>query len=481
MDQGRITRVIAQGKLTVPAHHQECANQKQVSSRAQTVVVSLPRELIRIPMANEPKLVHPKEEGARNPFTLAVLSLLVGAVAGLLGASFRIGLKHLDVWRTALIGWLHGWGWVGIVVVMTGTSLAAAIASWMVRTLAPESKGSGIPYVETQLREGWFGNPIRIVLVKFLGGWLAIGSGLALGREGPTVQIGSVIGHLLGGTFKRNGNDRRVLLAAGAGAGLATAFNAPIAGAVFVLEELLGAFDVPISIATLGTSAGAIGIARLLLGRAPDFTVGNLEPLELGTVFVHLLLGIVFGLLGVAYCRTILGAIALQTRLNKIAVEWRAAAVGALIGLLGWFAPSLIGGGDNLTQEALTGNVMVGTVAIFFLIRFVLGPISYSAETPGGLFAPMLTIGSQGGLLLGWLWIRVFHGRAYLLQDFAIVGMAAFFTAVVRAPVTGLILVIELTGSSVLLLPMLAAVFAAMTVATVLKQSPIYSSLRVVR
>jgi CIC family chloride channel protein len=432
-------------------------------------------------MAHEQKLVHPKEEGVRNPLALAVLSLLVGAVAGLVGASFRIGLQHLDVWRTALIGRLHGWGWGGFVVIMAGTSLAAGIASWMVRSLAPESTGSGIPYVETQLREGWFGNPARIVLVKFLGGWLAIGSGLALGREGPTVQIGSVIGHLLGGVFKRNSNDRRVLLAAGAGAGLATAFNAPIAGAVFVLEELVGAFDVPISIATLGASAGAIGIARLMLGQAPDFIVPTLEPLEVGTVFLHLLLGIVLGLLGVAYCRAILGAMALQTRLHNIAIEWRAAAIGALIGLLGWFAPSLIGGGDYLTQQALNGNVIYGTVGIFFLIRFVLGPISYSAQTPGGLFAPMLTVGSQSGLLMGWLWIRLFHSRFYLPQDFAIVGMAAFFTAVVRAPVTGIILVIELTGNSALLLPMLAAVFAAMGVATILKQPPIYSSLRVVR
>ena len=118
---------------------------------------------------------------------------------------------------------------------------------------------------------------------------------------------------------------------------------------------------------------------------------------------------------------------------------------------------------------------------IFLLIRFVLGPISYSAETPGGLFAPMLTIGSLGGLLIGWLWARLFHSGAILPQEFAIVGMAAFFTSVVRAPVTGIILVIELTGSSSLLLPMLAAAFAAMTVATVLKQPPIYESLRVVR
>jgi chloride channel protein, CIC family len=432
-------------------------------------------------MAEERKIVHAKQAGPRNPFVLGLLSLLVGAIAGFVGSLFRLGLHRLDVWRTLYIGKAHTWGWGGAFLVIAAVALLAAVAAWMVRTIAPESTGSGIPYVESQLREGWIGNPFHIVWVKLVGGWMAIGGGLALGREGPTVQIGAVIGYILGGLFRRNEEERHVLLAAGAGAGLATAFNAPIAGAVFVLEELVGAFDVPISIATLGTSVGAIGVARLLLGRSPDFLVPSLDQLNVGRVWPYLVLGIVVGLLGIAYSRAILGMIALQKRLNKIPVEARAAAVGAVVGLLGWFAPTLVGGGDGLTQQALTGNVMFSAIVVIFLIRFVLGPLSYSAETPGGLFAPMLTIGSQSGLLLGWLWIRFFHGRAHLPQEFAVVGMAAFFTAVVRAPVTGIILVIELVGSSALLVPMLAAAFAAMTVATIVRQPPIYDSLRVVR
>ncbi|MGB7439298.1 MAG: chloride channel protein, partial [Candidatus Acidiferrum sp.] len=305
---------------------------------------------------------------------------------------------------------------------------------------------------------------------------------LALGREGPTIQIGAGIGHLLGRAFRRNENERRVLLAAGAGAGLATAFNAPIAGAIFVLEELVAGFDVPISIATLGASAGAIGIARLMLGDQPDFYVAVMKQFEVGKIFGHLVLGTVLGFAGVFYNRLILGAIALQGKISRIAVEWRAAMIGALIGILGWFFPTWIGGGDNLTQQALSGgHVVYGMIAIIFLVRFVLGPISYSAETPGGLFAPMLTIGSQGGLLVGWAWSHAFGSGPFLPTEFAIVGMAALFTSVVRAPVTGIILVIELTGTFGLLLPMLTASFAAMTVATLMKQEPIYDSLRVVR
>ena len=432
-------------------------------------------------MSPETTQMRSKGPGPRNPLELAVLSILVGAVAGLAGALFRLALFRLDLWRTAWIEKTQQWGWPGALVVVAVVALTAAVAAWMVRQLSPEATGSGIPYVETQLREGWVGNPVRIVLVKFFGGLMAIGGGLALGREGPTVQIGAVIGHLLGGAFKRSDNDRRVLLAAGAGAGLATAFNAPIAGAIFVLEELVGEFDVSISIATLGATAGAITVSRLILGQAPDFTVPNMAHVNVGNLAAHLTLGVVFGILGIAYSRAILAFISFQKHLNKISVEWRAAAVGGLVGLLGWFAPGLIGGGGNLTQQVLNGDAVFSTVAILFLIRFVLGPLSYSAETPGGLFAPMLTVGAQGGLVIGWAWMRLFHSSAYLPQEFAIIGITALFTAVVRAPVTGIVLVIELIGNSDLLLPMIAAAFAAMTVATIFRQPPIYESLRVVR
>jgi chloride channel protein, CIC family len=426
-------------------------------------------------------LLHEEAQGRRSPFALAVLSSVAGAAAGLVGALFRLVLEHLDGLRNLWIGQAHHLGWLGIFPVVVAISLAAAIAAWMVRRFSPESTGSGIPYVERQLRERWIGNHLPIVIVKFIGGLLAIGSGLALGREGPTIQIGAGVGDLVGKVFRRNENELRVLLAACAGAGLSTAFNAPIAGAVFVLEELVGGFNVPISIATLGASAAAIGLARHMLGEQPDFIVPILKQLEVGHIIGHLLLGIVLGFLGVLYSRAILKAIAIQGRLSSIPVEIRAGAIGALIGVLGWFFPAWIGGGDNLTQQALGGNVVFSVIAIIFVVRFLIAPISYSAQTPGGLFAPMLTIGSQAGLLFGFGWVHLFGGGKYLPTEFAIVGMAALFTSVVRAPITGIILAVELTGAFGLFLPMLAASFTAMTVATLMKQEPIYDSLRVVR
>ncbi len=147
------------------------------------------------------------------------------------------------------------------------------------------------------------------------------------------------------------------------------------------------------------------------------------------------------------------------------------------MGLLAWFGPGLVGGGDAITQRTLAGGDSMMVVGGVFLVRFGLGPLSYAAGTPGGLFAPMLVLGAQSGLVLGTFFCRWFPYLAERPTAFALVGMAAFFTAVVRAPVTGIILVTEMTGCFTLLLPMLLACFAAMTVPTLLGDPPIYDSL----
>jgi CIC family chloride channel protein len=313
--------------------------------------------------------------------------------------------------------------------------------------------------------------------VKFVGGLLSIGTGLALGREGPSVQMGASIASLCGRLFHRTEAECRTLLAAGAAAGLATAFNAPVAGAVFVLEEVERLFDLPVTITTLGASVSAISVARLFLGQAPDFHVGPLQYAGLTVIPAYLALGAFVGCIGVAYNGAILGALGVTARW-RCPVELTAALVGAAVGVLAWFAPDLVGGGDAITQRLLDGTGVTFMLGIAFVVRFVLGPVSYSARTPGGLFAPMLVIGSQSGLLFGSIfghWVpSVITSHP---NQLVIVGMAAVFAAVVRAPITGIILAIELTGSATLLLPMLAACFTAMLVPTLLGNAAIYDSL----
>ena len=305
-----------------------------------------------------------------------------------------------------------------------------------------------------------------------------MGTGLALGREGPSVQIGASLAHLFGKVVHCNEDECRALLAAGAGAGLATAFNAPVAGAVFVLEELMQRFDLRTTITTVGASAGAIGAARFLLGQAPDFRVAPISYPGPWTLPIHLTLGIAAGFIGVAYNLAILGALRATDRLRRYHPEFPAALIGAVVGLLAWFAPGLVGGGDAITQHTLDGTEVASTLALVFVLRFALGAISYAARTPGGLFAPMLVMGSQCGLFFGTLFHRWFPSSGADPTGSAVVGMAALFTAVVRAPITGIILAIELTGSFTLFLPMLEACFAAMLVPTLLQNPPIYESLR---
>jgi CIC family chloride channel protein len=409
---------------------------------------------------------------------LALLALVAGALAGLVGAIFRLCLEQADRLRDVLIARAHGWEVVGFLLVLTACAAATALAAWLVRRYSPHASGSGIPHVEAVVRGELPQAPYGLIPVKFIGGLLAIGSGLALGREGPSVQMGASLAHLVGTVFRRSWPDCRVLVAAGAGAGLGTAFNAPIAGAVFVLEELVQRFEHRIAIAALAASASALGFARVLLGDAPDFHVNLLSYADAGTRPLYFVFGAFAGLLAIAYNRLLLATLATARRLTAVPVELRAGLVGAAIGILGWFAPDLIGGGDAITQNVLAGSVSLAAIPAVFLIRFALGAVSYAAGTPGGLFAPMLVLGAQFGFLSGGVCRTLLPHLDVQPEGFAIVGMAAFFAGVVRAPITGIVLATEMTGNVSMLLPMLCACSVAMLVPALLGDPPIYESLR---
>ena len=410
--------------------------------------------------------------------TLAALAIVVGIVSGAVGALYLTLLGRADRLRDAVIAWAYPHSFVGFLVVALACALGAGVAAWLVRRFSPIAAGSGIPHVEAVLNGELPPASFRVLPVKFVGGVLAIGSGLALGREGPSVQMSAILGHLVGKLFRRGWPDCRVLLAAGAGAGLATAFNAPIAGGVFVLEELVRRFELRIAIAALAASATAISVSRMILGDATDFHVSALLP-PAGPVYpLYFVLGAIAGLAAIAYNRLLLATMASIERLGRLPVEARAALIGAAVGTLAWFAPDLVGGGDRLTERALTGGYAFAWLPLLFALRLGLGSVSYAAGTPGGLFAPMLVLGAQFGWFFGEGFRLAFPYLGIQPEGFAIVGMAAFFTGVVRAPLTGIILATEMTGSNTMLLQMLAACSMAMLTPTLLGDRPIYDSLR---
>jgi CIC family chloride channel protein len=409
---------------------------------------------------------------------LAWLSLLTGAGTGLVVGVFRLALERGDAYRNTLVDWAHQWPVPGFLIAVASIVAATTLAVWLVRRSGQPAGGSGIPHVEAVLSRDLPAAPLLLLPVKFVGGLLAISAGLALGREGPSVQMGANLGAVWGKSAPLSDSDRLALIAAGAGAGLATAFNAPIAGAVFVLEELVRRFDARIALAALGASGAAIAVARLLIGPQPDFHLDVLPESGFFPGLLFVVLGIFAGFAGVAYNHAILGFCAMSDRFTRSRPELRGAVIGVLVGALAWFAPDLVGGGDALTQAGLAGQISLTVLPLLLVVRFLLGPLSYAAGAPGGLFAPMLVLGAYLGLAFGLLCQFALSDAAPPPVAFAVAGMAAFFTAVVRAPVTGIILSIELTAAFNQLLPMLWACFAAMAVPVVLGNPPIYDSLK---
>jgi chloride channel protein, CIC family len=417
-------------------------------------------------------------DGAREVSIIALASLAVGAGAGLISATFRLLLAKADHLRDDLAALAHAHGVVGFFALVLACVAATTLAAGLVRRFAPDASGSGIPHVESVLRQESPPAPLGLVPIKFIGGLLAIGSGLALGREGPSVQMSATIGNLVGEFFALDWKICRVLLAAGAGSGLAAAFNAPVAGAIFVLEELVREFEIHVAIAALGASATAISVSRAMLGPLPDFRVEELAFADAETTPFYFLFGLVAGGAGVLYSRAILAAMSAARRVERLRLGLFPALTGAATGALVWLAPILVGGGDFLTQDALLRAQPLLPLLLVFLLRFGFGALSYAAGTPGGIFAPMLVLGAQLGLMYGELGKFLFSGFFIQPAAFAVVGMAAFFTGVVRAPLTAIALVTEMTSDATLLLPMLAASFSAMLLPTMLGEAPIYDSLR---
>ncbi len=417
-------------------------------------------------------------KSARDLLKVGLVSLVVGAGTGVVSGAFRLVLVNADRLRDAFVLWARSQAAVGFFSVVLACAAATVLAAWLVRRFSPYASGSGIPHVESVLREELPTAPPILIPIKFFGGVLAIGSGLALGREGPSVQMGASIGNLFGEWFHLGWKNSRVLLAAGAGAGLAAAFNAPVAGAIFVLEELTREFELHTAIAAIGASATAISVSQAMLGTGPDFHVGKLAYVGVEARPLFFLFGVLAGGAAVLYSEALLGVMSLAQSLDRRRAGLYAALTGAVVGAVAWLAPDLVGGGDAITQNTLLGTQPLFALSFVFLFRFGFSAVSYATATPGGIFAPMLVLGAQLGLIYGRICQFIFPGLELQPVGFAVVGIAAFFTGVVRAPLTGIVLATEMTANVELLLPMLGACFAAMLAPSLLRSAPIYDSLR---
>ncbi|AFY64808.1 chloride channel protein [Geitlerinema sp. PCC 7407] len=408
------------------------------------------------------------------PKRTAILeACLIGLVAAFAVVILRQGIGLLGGWRVHLAQQGPAW------LVLSGIgAVGGFLAGWLVERVAPETAGSGIPQVKAVLARVPIPLDLRVAAVKLLGAVLALGSGLTLGREGPTIQMGAAIGAQLSRWFPTSPDHRRQLIAAGAGAGLAASFNAPLAGVLFVVEELLR----DVSGFTLGTAilASFIGsvVARLLGGRGLDVNLAAV-PVQANFHAVdipfYLLLGLLAGVLGPLFCRGILASLTINRRVLKLSMPWRMALAGCLSGLVVSVLPLPFRDHAGLRASLVTGAADWQTMAIAFGAHAVLTMLAYGSGAPGGLFAPILVLGSALGYMVG-------AGEQQLLgvglpTTYALVGMGAFFSAVSHVPITSVVIIFEMTTDFNLVLPLMVGSVVAYFVADKVDSASLYDHL----
>ena len=415
--------------------------------------------------------------GTKEVLWLALFAPISGLAVGLVVGLFRLTLDASDDMRGHILSWAVAGGTLAGIGITILSGLMLGISAYLVQRFSPEAAGSGIPRVQKILAGEVDPSPARMVLIKFLAGVLAIAPGLAVGREGPSVQMGASIAHQTGRSLPLSDAGRRALIAAGAGAGFTAAFGAPFAGAIFVLEALLKRFEPLVAMATIAATLTAAWVVGLLCGTDPGFSVTALPSPGWDASALFILLGLLAGVAGVIHNISLLCALDLADRLPLSPVT-RAALIGAAIGAVAYAAPPLVGAGASLAQQALDAKFALHLLPLLILVRFGLIVISLAAGTPGGLLVPLLSLGAQLGLMMGLIAAIALPQAGIEPQAFVLVGMAALFTAVVRTPLTATILLGEITTNTSLQLLMAAACFAAMIVPSLLGNAPILDALR---
>ena len=415
------------------------------------------------------------EQMLRQRASLFPQALVVGGLVGIVSVVFRLTLETSAAFRNS---WLfEHQGWNGALWIVAATVLIG-VALWLVRAFCPEAAGSGIPHLKMVLQGDFRIRWLRILPVKFLSGLFAIASGLALGREGPTIQMGAAVGAMFGDVTSRPPQERRALLVTGASAGLAAAFNAPLAGILFVLEELRINMPDSAFFAALVASITSDIVTRALMGQMPVLNLRNVPAIpSLADLPFFLLLGVIAGLASSLYN----GSLTWLTRLLAFKSNWlqaaKVAVAGTVIGVVGWLDPQLIGGGDSLTDRTLGGNGSIAWLSRTLVARFFLSIGSYAIGSAGGIFAPLLALGGLMGLLVGKLCAEFFPGLPHEPMAFAAAGMSALFAGVVRCPLAGIVLMIEMTGHYELVIPLTVAAYTATFTADQLRIKPVYDAL----
>jgi len=423
----------------------------------------------------------------KSSFRIYLQALLIGIIVGIVGSAFHYCLDNApDIYHIVITLFAENKYEMALFAALL-SSLMVALAFTLVHRFSPESAGSGIQEIEGAMIGLRVIRWHRILPVKFIGGVLSMASGLVLGREGPTIHLGGSIGKMVAEKFNANKNSMNTLLAAGAAAGLSVAFSAPLGAILFVTEEMRQRFNYSFVAlhAVIISSITAKLINDQVFGMSPDLPAQLQRwlpklPSTEQIVYIlplFILLGLIIGLLGAFFNTVLLNYLNYTDRLQQRSKLIIAMSVGAIAGALLILQPVFVSGGESLVKDLFTNAPTLSVLLTIFLVRLGMTFLSYAVPVPGGIFAPMLSLGALAGLGFGLAIHEIIPLFDIHAGSFAIAAMAGLFAATVRAPLTGIILVSEMTASFELLPALIVTCMVASITTNSLGVRPIYDLL----
>lgn len=416
-----------------------------------------------------------------------IWAALAGVGIGLSATALRYSIHGLIAQRQRITEALTSYPVLALCIPSLISAGMVAFSFVIMRRFAPETSGSGIPQVEGALDGVFAFRAFRVLPIKFVGGILTLGSGMVAGFEGPNIQIGSAIAKIIGHGVKTSEENLRILMAAGAGAGLAAAFNAPIAGILFITEEVRPHFTSwalayrSITVACIMSTL----VTRVFNGQNPFLKITQFQHVPLSDLWMFVVLGIGLGLLGYCFNFCLFRTLDWFSRLQGIPARFTGLWVGAVVGVFAWLSPMLTGIEDQVLTEngegaifwSLNQNPSLSLLLLALVIRFVLTIFCYGSGAIGGIFAPMLSISTLFSLLIARELNTWFPAQIPQPAVFAVVGMGGLVAATVRAPLTAMMLTMELTDNYFIVLPLLITCLFASIVSHLLGGEPVYSVL----
>src|SRR6516164_9849144 len=402
---------------------------------------------------------------------ILVLALVIGALTGLAVVAFILLTERMGM-RLYPVG---GAPWRRLLFPVVG-SLGIG---YLLYRYFPNARGSGVPQTKAALyaRDGRI--LLRTVFGKFFCTSATLASGIPLGREGPSVQVGAGIGSVLGRFLGLRTEQVKKLIPVGSAAAIAAAFNTPLAAVLFALEEIVGDLNAPVIGAVVLASATGWVVLRLFLGDNPLFKVPQYHLVHPAEFAVYAVLGVAGGVVSAAFATLLLGMRVRFLRFPQKTVWFQPLAGGLVVGLIGWFVPQVLGVGYGFVGDALNGKMAFNLMLLLVVLKLLTVTTSYASGNAGGIFGPALFIGAMLGGTVGTVAHHLLPAYTATPGAYALVGMGAVFAGIVRAPMTSVVMIFETTQDYAVIVPLMISNLISLFISSRLQRAPIYEALAV--